>query len=199
MRAYIACLASYNNGRLHGDWFDVSTDPDENAANIARVLRSSPFPNVTLTDPDTGETYPSAEEYAVHDYDDAGPLADVLGEYPTAQSLADAARLLERLEAYGDESLAEAILDAMLDGWQLTDLGDLDDNAEDWISDHFAGTADTLTEWVADYLESCGTLEAIPENLRPYFDFEAFARDMIAGGDVYTTSLPGGVAVFWNR
>jgi len=28
-RIYVACLACYNRGRLHGDWFDVGTDPDE--------------------------------------------------------------------------------------------------------------------------------------------------------------------------
>ena len=208
MRAYIACLASYNAGRLHGEWVDVSTDPDENAANIARVLRSSPYPNVTLTDPDTGETYASAEEYAVHDYDGPRSLSVMLGEYPSAQRLADAARLLEEIDARSgsgcDEPLAHAILEAMLDDGPPADLGALADGADDWISDHLAGVAESLEDWCADFMEETGGLEGIPEALRGYFDFKAYARDMVAGGDVFTVSMDGfstsgGVAVFWNR
>ena len=44
-----------------------------------------------------------------------------------------------------------------------------------------------------------GLLDGIPQNLRYYFDYEAYARDCKLGGDIYTLDIPGGVAVFWNR
>lgn len=43
---------------------------------------------------------------------------------------------------------------------------------------------DTEADWAAEYLEESGTLESIPENLRNYFDYAAYARDARLGGDV---------------
>lgn len=52
---YVACLAAYNNGFLHGKWIDATLEPDEIKAEINKMLASSPIPN--------------AEEYAIHDYE----------------------------------------------------------------------------------------------------------------------------------
>lgn len=51
-RIYVACLAAYNSGVLHGAWIEVA-DEDEVWAAIAAMLAASPIP--------------SAEEYAIHD------------------------------------------------------------------------------------------------------------------------------------
>jgi len=53
-RIYIACLASYNAGRLHGRWIDA-IDADSIREEIKEILKESPVPN--------------AEEWAIHDYD----------------------------------------------------------------------------------------------------------------------------------
>lgn len=47
MRIYVACLASYNNGVLHGRWIDADSDVDAMGAEVAAILRASPYPNVT--------------------------------------------------------------------------------------------------------------------------------------------------------
>ncbi|MER9833393.1 antirestriction protein ArdA [Mesorhizobium sp. M0145] len=52
MRIYAACLASYNNGVLHGIWIDASDDIDAMQAEINAMLRTSRFPNVTVSLPD---------------------------------------------------------------------------------------------------------------------------------------------------
>jgi antirestriction protein len=75
-RIYVACLASYNSGILHGAWFDASTDVDEMQAAINAVIESSPVPD--------------AEEWAFHDYEGLGQLE----EYEDLDTIA------ERLEAY---------------------------------------------------------------------------------------------------
>jgi len=51
------------------------------------------------------------------------------------------------------------------------------------------------------FLEACAELhkDEIPENLRSYFDYEAYARDMKLGGDVWTAEHGGETWVFWNR
>lgn len=50
----------------------------------------------------------------------------------------------------------------------------------------WAGCSD-MSDVAEEYAESCGLLDSIPENLRYYFDFEAFGRDMeIEGTFIYS-------------
>jgi len=84
MQIYAACLASDNAGLLHGAWIDAEQDADDVRADIAKVLRASPYPNVRVECPlcDEGAfagstchvckgaaSVPSAEGYAIHDYE----------------------------------------------------------------------------------------------------------------------------------
>ncbi|MBA3067902.1 MAG: antirestriction protein ArdA, partial [Hyphomonas sp.] len=50
-RIYVACLAAYNAGRLHGRWIDATT-PNEIRAEARAMLAASPEPG--------------AEEHAIH-------------------------------------------------------------------------------------------------------------------------------------
>ena len=43
-RIYVACLAAYNNGILHGKWIPASTDTDEIWAEVSAMLKASPIP-----------------------------------------------------------------------------------------------------------------------------------------------------------
>lgn len=44
---YVACLASYNNAHLHGEWIDAAQDADVLMEEIEeRVLKTSPYPNI---------------------------------------------------------------------------------------------------------------------------------------------------------
>ena len=54
-RIYVACLAAYNNGYLHGAWIDADQGADEIRDEIAAMLARSPIKG--------------AEEYAIHDYE----------------------------------------------------------------------------------------------------------------------------------
>ncbi|MCO8029314.1 antirestriction protein ArdA [Brevundimonas diminuta] len=54
-RIYVACLAAYNNGYLHGAWIDADQAADEIRDGIAAMLARSPVED--------------AEEYAIHDYE----------------------------------------------------------------------------------------------------------------------------------
>jgi antirestriction protein len=50
-RIYVACLASYNAGKLHGEWIDCEgLDADDIYQEIDKILRSSPCPNVIKRD-----------------------------------------------------------------------------------------------------------------------------------------------------
>ena len=40
---YVACLASYNSGILHGEWIDVSQSENDIMADIQTMLENSPI------------------------------------------------------------------------------------------------------------------------------------------------------------
>ncbi|KPP83031.1 MAG: antirestriction protein [Oceanicaulis sp. HLUCCA04] len=49
----------------------------------------------------------------------------------------------------------------------------------------------TPVEYAESYIEDTGLLNGMPENLRYYFDTEAFARDMVLGGDITEIEIMG--------
>ena len=55
IRIYVADLAAYNNGKLHGVWINVTDDFDDIREQINKMLASSP------------EGF--SEECAIHDYE----------------------------------------------------------------------------------------------------------------------------------
>jgi antirestriction protein len=85
----------------------------------------------------------------------------------------------------------------MLDGLRISELADLE--VEDWLSDRVAGEGDTLADWVASFLDDIGFFRDKPKEMEQYFDFEAYGRDLLLGGDVSTANVNGRVLVFWNR
>jgi len=76
---YVACLASYNNGILHGDLIDATQEPDDIMADVQTVLKESPMPN--------------AEEWAIHDYNDFAGLS--LSEYESFEKVHELAAFLQ--------------------------------------------------------------------------------------------------------
>lgn len=58
IRIYVACLAAYNNGYLHGTWIDADQDAEGINGAIAAMLSASPIQG--------------AEEHAIHDYEGFG-------------------------------------------------------------------------------------------------------------------------------
>lgn len=77
-RIYVACLASYNAGRLHGRWIDVGTT-EELREEVAAMLEASPTPG--------------AEEWAIHDYQGFHGLE--LDEFEGLERVAELAGVLE--------------------------------------------------------------------------------------------------------
>jgi antirestriction protein len=204
-RIYVADLAAYNAGILRGKWIDADQSAEDIDREIKAMLLRSPESNVTRCtkcfetqgyqgewgpqdcDNDTPhDPAPSAEEYAIHDYEGFGDIA--LGEFGSIERVSMLAGLLSDHES--------AVVSAALDHCG----GDADaKEIEDWISDCYAGTARTLEDWAAEYLDDSGQLSELPEWAKNYFDFEAFARDLELGGDVFTVAGGQGVIVFWNR
>ena len=81
-RIYVACLAAYNNGCLHGRWIDVTT-PKEITAQVRAMLAASPEPD--------------AEEWAIHDYE--GFEGASLSEYASFETVCE---LADFIAEYGE-------------------------------------------------------------------------------------------------
>lgn len=54
----------------------------------------------------------------------------------------------------------------------------------DEFIDCYYGEHENATEYAEYYVDETGLLDSIPENLRYYFDYEKYGRDMEFGGDV---------------
>ena len=76
---------------------------------------------------------------------------------------------------------------------------ELDEGVEAF-QDCYSGTFASLAEWAENFADDTGMLDQVPDHLRSYFDFSAWARDAELNGDVWTADLDNGdIAVFWRR
>lgn len=79
IRIYVADLAAYNNGKLHGVWIEACSDMDDIWKAVSKMLKSSPEP--------------MAEEYAIHDYEGFGSVR--ISEYEGLESAREKALFIE--------------------------------------------------------------------------------------------------------
>ena len=98
---YVACLAAYNGGFLHGKWITPEADEEKLLAQFDEVIKTSPVSG--------------AEEWAVHDYDEFPNL----GEYP---SIDDIIKVQEAIDEHGI-----AIVNGFIENWSIEDLEHIDD------------------------------------------------------------------------
>jgi antirestriction protein len=170
-RIYVACLASYNSGILHGKWIDCDRTADEIRQEIAEMLAKSPEP--------------IAEEFAIHDYEGFEGLR--LDEYEDIEKVAEIAELINEHRG--------------LIAHVVEHCGGLNylDEAKRLMKEEYSGEWDSIAEWAENFLDDTGQLESIPENLRYYFDFEKYAGEFELSGDIFTIEVDGKVHVFWNH
>ena len=79
-RIYVASLSDYNAGRLHGAWIEAGQDSDSLGMEITAMLERSKEPN--------------AEEWAIHDFEEFGPVR--LSEYESLERISAVAQGLEK-------------------------------------------------------------------------------------------------------
>lgn len=153
---WVGCLAAYNSGKLHGKWIDADADEDVMMEEVMAVIASSPVFD--------------AEEWEIMDTEYLPNGVNTLGAvaaYMAAIEALDMTDAAEVVEAYVN--------------WQGAAWADLDPSA---IEDSYLGKYDSVEDYAYEYVEDTGLLDGMPENLRCYFDYAAFARDMEVGGDV---------------
>ena len=123
-----------------------------------------------------------AEEFAIHDYE--GFFNIHIGEYQSIESVAEHAQF-----AVTHGELGAKVIEA------LGSIGD----AESALNDNYQGAFDSLTDWAEDFLAETGELSKLPDNLKRYFDYESYARDVEMSGDILTLEVGGQHHIFWTR
>lgn len=65
--------------------------------------------------------------------------------------------------------------------------------------DRFQGKYDSKIDWATSFVDDTGMLQDAPDNLKNYFNYEAYARDCELGGDVDFIRHDGELWVFWSN
>ena len=122
-RIYVACLASYNNGHLHGAWIDVVPDAWAIWTSIQAMLAASPIAD--------------AEEYAIHDYEGFGGvrIAETTG--------------IETLTALAEFIAEHGAVGAALLEYYGNDL----DEARDAMEDRYLGSYPSVADYFQEVTE----------------------------------------------
>lgn len=89
IRIYVADLAAYNAGKLHGIWIDAVSDLESMQEQVNAMLAASPED--------------MAEEYAIHDYEGFGGYS--LSEYEGLEAAHEIACFIEEFPEIGGELL----------------------------------------------------------------------------------------------
>lgn len=170
---WVASLADYTNGHLHGVWLDATLDPAELDQAVAFMLRN-------------GYT-PDAQEWAVYDYHDFCGLD--LGEYVPMSRIS---RIACGIAEHGDAFAA----------WAEYVGTDAEDEL-DRFGDCYLGRYDSVEAYAEQLLEEADAysyFDAVPESLRQYaiYDIEHITLDIEHDLHVELAS-GGGVHVFNTR
>lgn len=122
-RIYVADLAAYNNGYLHGKWIDATQDVDDIWKEIRAMLKASPVGD--------------AEEYAIHDYENFAGYG--VHEYDSIETVQAIACFIEE---YGE------IGGLLLEHWS----GDLK-QAQQSIEENYCGQYESLADYLQQLIE----------------------------------------------
>lgn len=155
-RIYVACLAAYNAGKLHGVWIDADQSVDDLNEAVQQMLARSPKPG--------------AEEWAIHDYENFGDVT--IGEHESLELVSELARFLSEHDgvgaaAYNHFGDLDEARRAMAEQYQGT-WSSLADWAEEFLKDsgQLSNVPDALLPYVdfekyADDLELSGDIFSI--------------------------------------
>src|SRR5947209_7751798 len=126
-RIYVASLADYNAGRLHGRWIDADQSVEDIHREVAEMLAES--------------KEMVAEDWAIHDYENFGGLR--LSEF---EDLAFVAEVAELMGEYGT-FFAELV--AHFGGASGAE------EARRYMEEGYCGEFDSLEDYAVQLLEDC--------------------------------------------
>ncbi len=192
-RIYVACLAAYNAGDLHGAWIDADQSADDIHAAVVAMLKASPenatcqwcgavmlvtSGPVAWDKPCThSQHWPgNAEEWAIHDYEGFGELR--LSEW---ESFERVSAIAAGIAEHGDAFTAWLAYDDSRDPADL-----------DAFHNAYRGEWDSLRAYAEDWADSTGLNQLAEGTGSPYItvDIDGLERDLDI--NLYTTATRNG-------
>ena len=173
-RVFITNLGKYNEGELIGKWLDLPCEDIE--SELASIGVSD--------EPDENGIY--YEEYFITDFENDYNYE--VGEYDSLNELDEIAEELENLDEW-DKEIVSAFIE------NGSDIEEALDGFRDGNYMVFSNCYN-MTDVAEQYAEETGLLDSIPDNLRFYFDFEAYGRDMSFEGTFIFTDNGNCIELF---
>jgi len=96
--------------------------------------------------------------------------------------LIEALEVFENLEYLNDDNVGSVEAFIGVSGFEANDTCEVKELLEAYESAFIGGQ--TPLEYAVQYVEETGALEGVPDVLVCYFDYEAYARDLVIGGDI---------------
>ena len=165
-RAWVGCLACYNDGRLVGDWFDAVAADEVTTYDIHG--RAS-----------------SHDELWVFDHENI----PVRGELDPLTAAAWGRCLTEV-----NEHLRPALC-AWVESGDYIAEGNTDLPSVSDFEERYCGAWDSFREYAENLADDIGLLADVPEEIARYFDWSAWSRDLAFDYSTYDDP-EGGVFVF---
>lgn len=173
-------LGKYNEGILDFVWLNLPASDDEIAAAFDQIEVSHDDTHyysdgrgrvVNFDDPEMCGEY---EEFFITDYE-----CDFyrVSEYENLNSLNEMAETIDNLQDY-EMDIVKALID---DGYTLEQALDAKDDCIYWDD------CDSMSDVAYRMIDKYGDLDRIPEDLRDYFDYEAYGRNLETGGHFIPT------------
>lgn len=168
IRIFLTNLGKYTEGELVGEWVDLPIPNEELEKVLTRIGINEEYEEFFITDYET-------------DFDGIE-----IGEYSNLKTLNEMAETLEEL----DDDEKEVINAIMSEGYKLEEALEKKDDCMIYCD------CSDMEDVAREYAEQTGLLDNIPENLRSYFDYEAFGRDMSYEGHFVFTNNGNCVQIF---
>ena len=159
---YVTNLGKYNDGTLQGEWIEMPTTPEHMREVFDRIGIGS--------NDEYGQTY---EEWFVTDYDDYSGIhiTKDMGEYPNLDELNYLAAKLDDMS----DGQYQAFCAAIESGDYGTEIQDYINVAESVDDIRLIPGIETDADY-GHYIVETGYI-MVPDDIRPYIDYEAIGRD----------------------
>jgi len=176
-RVWIGCLASYNAGRLIGEWCDATE-----GVEALRECQAEVAQQAIAAAKEAGEWpvyFTEPEEFFLADNEGFGNL---IGEYTPLWTVAD---LAEQIELHGEAFIAYV---EQVVGTSYAEQVSWQEVAGDF-EEAYVGTYESVEHYVEGYITECGW-EGLDgeqvEQIVNYIDLDAVVRTMETGGEIVT-------------
>jgi antirestriction protein len=133
-KIYVASLADYNAGHLHGCWIDANQPATELSDQIHQMLAES--------------TQPIAEDWAIHDYEGFGSLR--LSEFESLEYIASVASLMEEHGTLFAEVVAYS---SDVEEGYCGEFDRIEDYAEQLIEDCYGNDIEKLPPFIRYHVD----------------------------------------------